>query len=149
MLLNNVTIADVQSIYAQNIAQQKSPADARCGTRTSVHELLQAQNSMPYPLPPASREFNVSGIVVGPSGFKIQDPALAASEVAARNADLAARKSKMHSLVTDAEVLASERARSGPDGGHTSAHHYVQKQHGIQLWQAADKLVSDALGGAT
>jgi hypothetical protein len=127
---HTVTAADVKRIHAANVARGKTPAEARQGARTEVHELLQAQLPVPYPLPARTKTF-------------------AAADTAARDADLANRTKAMQSQVTDAEILASERARGGADATHRDAHHWVQKQHGIALWQETDRLIAEALGGAS
>jgi hypothetical protein len=96
-----VTKADVQRLYAEELARGKSSRDARQGTRTTVQALMQVDRPTP----------------AGP--------------------------------VTDADRLASEKARESVDGNHKDALHFVQKTHQKALWVAADKLVVSALGSAT
>ena len=132
---HSVTIDDVKHIYRENVAQlvggsRKTPAEARQGTRTEVHALLQEQVPCPYRLAPPARAY-------------------APHEGKLRNQNIADRKATLIASIPDALVLESERARSGPDGGHVDAVHYVQKQHGKALWVEADRLVVEAIGGAS
>ena len=135
-LNHTVTPADVKRIYEACLATvvpggpRTSPAEARQGTRTEVHELLQAQVPCPYQMPPPGRVF-------GPG------------EAEARNLDIARRKTALALSIPDELVIESERARGGPDGTHRDAVHYVQKKHGAALWAEADRLVAETLGGAS
>jgi hypothetical protein len=141
-----VTAADVKAIYAKELANSKTPAQAYHGTRTQVKALIQEDNQTPLPLDPPSRVFNISGIVVK-GGVRVHDPALAESETRARSLDVATRKAALHARVSEDDILESERARSGADGTHRDAVHFVQKRHGIALWTETDRLVRIALGG--
>jgi hypothetical protein len=134
---HTITAADVQRIAAAEAAfthhdgSKKTAAEQRQGTRTAVHELLQEQCPQPYALPPPSRAFHPT-------------------EGAARNADIAARKAALIASIPDELIIESERARvDSTDGGHRDAVHYVQKKHGKALWAETDRLVIDALGGAS
>ena len=144
---HTVTPADVKRLYSENLGRNKTPKDARQGTRTEVHALIHVQNPTPLPLPAPGREFNLSGIAVGADGFKAHDPALAAREAEAKSADLVARKAGLFSQLTTEQILESEKARAGVDGGHRDAVHYVQKQHGKALWAETNRLVTEVLGG--
>lgn len=144
---HTVTVEDVKRIYKEAQAARCSPKDARNWARTEVHALIQAQNPMPLPLSPPARPFNLAGITTGPDGYNVHDASLAEREAKARTADLEARKAALFTQLTTEQILESERARSGPDGTHRDAVHYVQKQHGKALWEATDLLVNQALGG--
>jgi hypothetical protein len=132
---HTLTSADVLRIHQAELAYEVTPGvkktatEARQGTRTLVHELLQEQCPLPVLLPPPSRDF-------------------APHEVVARDAETATRKVAVALQVSDADILESEKARSGPDGNHRDAVHYVQKKHGKALWAETDRLVNEALGGA-
>ena len=130
---HQVTAEIVQAIYSEESAlvvggKTKTPAEARQGTRTRVHELLQAQVPCAYVLPAPSRQF-------GPD------------ERVARNEDIAKRKQALQASIPNELILESERARSGPDGTHRDAVHYLQKKYGKALWEETDKLVNQVLGG--
>lgn len=130
-MAHSLTSADVQRVYAEEIARGKTPKDARQGARTMIQSMLHQQLPTPYSDKPTL---------------------VAAAEKMQRG--LTAEEKKMildHQFgqVTDAEMIASERARSGVDATHRDAHHYVQKMHQKSLWEEADRLVFGAIGGAS
>ena len=137
---HTVTAEDVKRIYTEEQSTVvmvdkargtvlKTPAEAFHGTRTRVHELLQNQLPLPYQLPPPSRVFHNG-------------------EWEERDADTAARKVALAKSIPDELLIESEKARSQPNGQHQDAVHYVQKKHGIALWEETDRLVSATLGSA-
>ena len=132
-----VTIDDVKRIYAEEVSRGKSPEDARAGTRTVVQMRLSADSPPPHCDRPAD--------LVG-----IEEKRAAAGEKAKLTREESNRiVAHQVAQLTDADFIASEKARSGPDGTHTSAHHYKQKQHQIKLWEQTEVLVASALGAAS
>lgn len=135
-LQHSVTKEDVLRLLADEGGRvlpggaRKTREEVVRGLRTQVHEMLQAQVPCAYALALPTRLFGVH-------------------EGQARNEDIVARKAALAASIPDALVLESERARSGPDGKHQDAVHYVQKKHGMALWAETDRLVADALGGAS
>ena len=121
-ITHTLTTDDVKAIHDR--LKHRGPRDAYLGTRTEVHEALQAQ------CPPQYTSF--------PDHLPMDRHAKFT------RAELAEIHAHQRAQVTDAEILASERARAGVDGDHRDAHHYVQKQHGIALWKEADRLIAAA-----
>lgn len=146
---HTVTTADVKRIHQALVDDKRTPQECRQGTRTEVHALIQEQNPSPLALGAPSREFNVSGIVINKFGFKVHDEAHGIAETAAKEADLAVRKAALFDKLTAEQMIASEKARAGVDGTHRDAVHFVQKEHSKAVWAEADRLVSEALGGAS
>src|ERR1700689_3660073 len=95
-----ISEADVQRIYAEELARGKSPREARVGTRTTVQARLHAAKPTPYSDKPTL---------------------VAAAEAAGRPLSVAEREGILayqQTQVTDGDMLASERARRGPDRTH-------------------------------
>jgi hypothetical protein len=128
----SLTPAEVQSIHQAELAKGKSAKDARQGTRTLVHAELQVRNPAPYTELPT-----------------LVAAHLATTKVGLTPEHVAQIKAHQLSLVTEAEMVESERARSGVDSTHKDAHHFVQKKHGMALWAETDRLVGTVLGGAS
>jgi hypothetical protein len=117
---------DVLSIHAAQVARYGAK-DGYQSTRTEVHAALQLLNPMPYSdhpphLPPQTST----------QGLK--------RRTAFTHSEMAEIRAHQTGQVTDAEVMASEKARV-KDPSHTDAHHYVQKEHGKALWAEADRLI--------
>ncbi len=146
-LVHTVTTDDVTRIYAEHLAAGRKPAEALQGTRTEVHSLIHAQNPTPLPLPPPSRVFNLEGIVEDADGYRVHDAALAQRECNAKDQDHATRVASLFGQLTPEVMIASERARTGRADDHKDAIHFVQKQHGKDLWAATDVLVDSACQG--
>ena len=120
---------DVLRMHAEEVAKGKSSRDARQGTRTRTHEALHLER----PTPLADRPTHIEAALLTRSLTKAENDAVRTHQLA---------------QVAEAQMIASEKARLGPDATHRDAHHYVQKLHQKALWEAADKLVDDALGPA-
>jgi hypothetical protein len=135
---HTLTADDVHRIFAEETAQGKTPTEARQGTRTQVHVLIHEQN----PTPMADRPTHLVGIEEREKDAKGRPRTLTRAE----NEQI-----RQHQLaqVTEAHMIASEKARSGPDSTHRDAHHYVQKMHQKAIWEETDRLVTAALGGAS
>jgi hypothetical protein len=126
----SLTTAQVQAIYAAEVARGKNAKDARQGTRTTVQAMLHADSPTPYSDRPAlvqAAELERRGLT------QEEKQALLAHQ---------------YGQVTDADRIASEKAREGADGSHKDALHFVQKQHQANLWKQADALVIAALGAS-
>ena len=126
-LTHTVTKADVVRVHAEEVSRGKSPEDARAGTRTVIQAMLHLQ--LPSPCS------DVPTALVGKLSL---DPA-----------ERACVKSHQLAQVTTEDMIASEKARSGVDGTHRDAHHFMQKEHQKNLWVETDRLVTEALGGAS
>ena len=121
---HTVTTDFVKATYAR--LASRGPKDAFMGLRTEVHEALQAQLPPPYSDHPAH--------LPKEDGRKF---------TAAEQAEI---HEFMRSSVTDAEIIAFDRARA-KDRDHRltqDAHHFVQKEHGKALWAEADRLIKAA-----
>ena len=124
---HTLTKADVLRIHAEEVLRGKSREDALAGTRTVVQSMLHTQLPSPHSDVPAK--------LVGKQKLEPAEKACIRAHQVAQ--------------LTEAELIASERARSGPDGTHADAHHFAQKEHQKALWVEADRLVAEALGGAS
>ena len=132
-----ITVDDVKRIYAEEVLRGKSPEDARAGTRTVV----QMQLSTDSPPPHCDRPSDLVGI---------EEKRAASGEKARITREESARiKAHQVAQLTDADLIASEKARSGPDGTHVDAHHFKQKMHQKKLWEQTEVLVASALGVAS
>lgn len=115
--------AEVLAIYDACSGRFASdgPECVLSATRTEVHAALQLESPPPYSERPEH---------VPPEGRMNHHHREAIHE-------------HQRSLPTDAEVIASERARAR-DPGHRDAHHYVQKKHQMDLWAKTDLLLKEA-----
>lgn len=120
---HELTIDDVSRIHAGCIARGRTSIEAFQGTRTELHENLQA--SCPFPLSSKPEEMN----------NRVVTPEERDSLVAAQR-----------DMVSDEHRIASDRARA-KDPTHVDAHHWLQKEHGKALWAEADRLL--ALAGVS
>lgn len=126
-----MTSAKVLAIFAAEVAALQAageppagiPLQAYRGTRTRIHEALQAKSPAPY--------------TAAPDHIKPDDGRLTHS-------DLAEIHAHMRAQPTDAEHLKAAKARSGPDGNFTDTHHYVQREHARALWVEVDRLTKAA-----
>jgi hypothetical protein len=131
VMAHSVTAADVQRVYGQEVERGKNAKEARQGTRTVIQGMLQAQLPTPYSDQPTL----VAAALQMKRGLTAQE--------------VKALRDHQFAQVTEADMIASEKARMGVDATHRDAHHYVQKTHQKSLWEEADRLVNATLGGAS
>lgn len=118
--------AEVLSIHAACVERYGAdgPECVLSATRTEVYAALQLESPPPYSEQPDH---------IKPEHGK---------RVLTHQQRMAMHEHQ-RSLPTDAECLASERARA-KDPGHVDAHHFVQKRHQMDLWAKTDQLLKEA-----
>lgn len=152
--MNTLTIDEVKTIHAANVARKDAPEgwNPRQSTRVMVKEVLLERNPMPCtaltPEMQAARDRKEKvSHGVNPDGTPIMSRSLTFKE---HDEQLSHQRSQVTEL--QHAGYASARSARHPhtvdaDGKVTvkDAHHHVQKLHGIELWAEADRLVGEAV----
>ncbi len=143
-----LTVADVKDIYAKELADHKTPAQAYQGTRTAVGPSSKRTTRSPCRSPPRRASSTSRDSSSGTASACTRPSARREASRRARTLDVSARKAALRAPSAAADILESERAPSSePGANHRGrAVHCVQKRHGLALWTEADRLVTEALG---